>query len=209
MGKALYVTLHTRSRNSFRAHENSSRATKRLLHAFTQSVEMRLENNAVDLLEETCPEARRGACYHPLLKSSRMRGSTVLREALLNRFAKKASGFLTTKDEPTVGEMGLAGKNSKVASATVGEFLMRFLAKMSSRISASCQPSNETQTGIRLLNWSMDAARCCTFQAGSHPRNCRFRKTRAILDFPMLPSGSFLSVPVSADRGQHDSDPPG
>lgn len=195
MGKALYVTLHTRSRGSFRAQEHSSRATKRLLHAFTQSVELRLENTE-DLLEETCPEARRGACYHPLLKSSRMRGSTVLREALLNRFSKKASGFLTTKEEPTVGEMGLSGKNSKVASATVGEFLMRFLVKMSARITASCQPSNETQTGIRLLNWSMDAARCCTFQAGSHPGNFRFHKTRAMMGFPMFPSGSFLSVPV-------------
>ena len=188
LGKALYVFLRSRQKPTIRDSVAAQRVTKRLLHTWTQSVQQHLEGEGTPLLE-TCPEPTRCASYHPLLKASRMRGSTVLREKVLNRFSKKASGFLTTKDEANLQELGLISSNSRFATATAGEFLLRWFAKASSKAQETTASS---QGGIRLVNWCMDAARACTFQDGLQkqmlcgPRGCRLLSASSYVTFLLL-----------------------
>ena len=85
---------------------------------------MTLNSSDAPLLD-VCPEPTKCASYHPLLKHSRLRGSTVLKEQILARFSRKASGFLTTKDEANLVDLGLVAANSRFASATCSDFLIR------------------------------------------------------------------------------------
>ncbi|CAE7564402.1 unnamed protein product [Symbiodinium sp. CCMP2592] len=157
LGKALFVLLRSRQKPSIKESVQAQRITKRVVHTWTQSVQRSFEGQGSPLLD-VCPEPSRCASFHPLSKSSRMKGSTVLRENLLNRFSKKSSGFVTTKEELNLQQLGLISSNSRFAKATADEFLLRWLAKASTKAQASAAE------GTRLANWCMDSARACTFQ---------------------------------------------
>ena len=160
LGKALYVLLVTRQKSSFRDHASALRITKRVLNMWCQNIEVRMERSDGPVLHE-CPEPQRCASYHPLLKHSRRRGSTVLKQTIFARFAKRTSGFLSTKDDANLKDLGLVGSNNRLASTAGSEYLIRYLAKISELAQASA-PENSR---VRFLNFCMDSARACTFEA--------------------------------------------
>ena len=154
------MLLAARQKSSFKDSDVAARVTKRVVHMFCQSIQMHVESSDSPLLHD-CPEPNKCATYHPLLKYSRLRGSTVLKERLVSRFSKKSSGFVSTKDDVTLEELGLFSGNYRVSSQTASEFLIRYLAKSSSFVQSALEGPDE----LPVLNFCLDAARACTLQA--------------------------------------------
>ena len=161
LGKALFMLLMSRQKAFFRDSENATRMTKRVVHTFCQCIQMNMEKEDGPLLR-TCPEPSKCASYHPIFKHSRQRGSTVLKQSVFQRFTRRSSGFLSTKEESSLMDLGVLPSGSKLATATAGEFMIRFLAK-TSQIARSRNPPTKK---VRFLVWCMDAARACRHQAG-------------------------------------------
>lgn len=117
-----------------------------LIHLFAQKAETSLEK---DLLEQ-CPDPQVGARVHPFMKTSRLKGNTCLQQSLVNRFASRGGGFVTTKDM-SLESLGIVCKNSKLAVRTSSEFSTRILMKSSEKMEESISTS-------KLINFCFDAA---------------------------------------------------
>ena len=200
LGKVLFILLAARQKTSFKESENASRMTMRVLHMFCQSVQRHLESGRTPLLTE-CPEPSRCSSYHPLLKYSRLRGSTVLKEKLVNRFSKKSSGFLSTKDDLTLADLGLFSENYRLSSQTTSEFLIRYLVKSSNLV----QSTMDSCEKIRVINFCMDAARACTHQA-YQILDCACAQLHYIFVRTLI-AGALLPIPRSGISHFPHSDP--
>ena len=118
----------------------------RLIHLFAQKAETSLEKELLD----HCPDPQVGARVHPFMKSSRMRGNTCLQQSLVNRFASRGGGFVSTKDTSLVS-LGVVCKSSKLAVRTTSEFSTRILMKSADTMAESIASS-------KLINFCFDAA---------------------------------------------------
>ena len=164
MGKLLYVVLSARSRPTVRNDPSAERVAKRVVHVFCQEAEKALTCESGPLLT-TCPEPSRCSSYHPLSKSSRMKGSNVLKTRLLERFGAKSGGYVSTKDELTLMDLGMVAETSRTGSRIAGEFMMRYLAKASSAAQETRRLTQNCDQGPGIVNWCMDAARVAKQQA--------------------------------------------
>ena len=201
VGRLLFVCLYSRNKPTVRENELAGRVTKRLVHLFAQGVETGLSSPDSPLLSE-CPEPTKCTSYHPLLKASRMKGSTVLKERLLERFGRKSTGFMSKKEEPTLEELGILTPSSKFATRLAGDFLIRYFAKTSS----SFQKHMAQNIPCRVLNFSMDAARVCREQAGL-PALDMFSLSRCVSlsDFGAADEGRAEADVVRADPARYSS----
>ena len=80
---------------------------------------------------------------------------------MIDRFGRKASGFISQKSEVSLEELGILTPASKFSTRLAGEFLVRYFAKTSTALSRILS----RVTHNPFLNFSMDGSRVCKVQA--------------------------------------------
>lgn len=125
------------------------RVTKRVVHWWAQSIEQSLEQHFLS----QCPDVQVSARYHPFFRSSRAKGNKSLQLSLVSRFQARPGGYVSTKSEVTLHELGIVSTGSKLGGKTAGEYTLRLLGKCSSFVQHRC-----IDEGLRTLNFCFDAA---------------------------------------------------
>ena len=117
-------------------------------------------------LLDTCPDPTRYGSFHPMRREARRKGSPVMKMHLLARFAAKGGGYVTTTGELSLQELGLVSATSRVAGRVAGEFVMRYLSKLSG-IAQDVRRSAQASSEPFVVNVALDASRVAKQQAGS------------------------------------------
>ena len=99
-------------------------------------------------------------------REARRKGSPVMKMHLLARFAANGGGFVTTTGELSLQELGLVCATSRVAGRVAGEFVMRYLSKLSG-IAQDVRRSAQASSEPFVVNVALDASRVAKQQAGS------------------------------------------
>ena len=146
--QVLVAILRCRSDRQMSQSTTFRRILKRLVHWWGQSVEEGLEK----LLVGSCPDMTVAARYHPFMRSSRQRGNKTLVLTMVSRFQARSGGYISTKNEQTLHELGLVSKQSKMAGRTSMEFCIRLLGKSAQFV------QTQINEGLRTLNFCLDAA---------------------------------------------------
>ena len=184
LGDLVFVLLCGRSRPTLKDDEDAQRITKRVIQVFTQEAELLLSGDLTPLLEN-CPDATRCSSYHPMSKAARKKGSPVLKLQLLKRFACKAGGYVTTKNEMNLVDLGLVSTNSRLAGRLASEFVMRYLCKCSGICQALQRKAASLPDGEPfVLNMCMDAARISKQQARPQGDMSTLNMTSAFFNVP-------------------------
>ncbi|CAE7945793.1 unnamed protein product [Symbiodinium sp. KB8] len=157
LGKLLFVMLCARSHPTLRSNEDFQRCTKRTVHVWCQSVHRRMLADDTPLLSQ-CPDPGRCGSYHPMSREARRKGSPAMKMHLLSRFAAKGGGYVTTAGELSLHELGLVSETSRVAGRVAGEFVMRYLAKLSG-IAQDVRRTAQGSSEPFVLNLALDASR--------------------------------------------------
>lgn len=123
------------------------RFLKRVVHKWS----MRVEEALGGVLTDSCPDPSVSARVHPYMRSSRQKGSPVLKMSLVARFAARGSGYISAKDSPSLGSLGLVSQASSLAARTSNEYCTRFLMKTTQHMEQSLKVSN-------VINFAFDAA---------------------------------------------------
>ena len=155
----MFTLLAARQKRFFKDSPTGRRIVLRVVHCFCRAAQLHLESPRNELLEE-CPDVSRCSTYHPLLKHSRLRGSTVLKEQVVKRFGKKASGFMKVDAEPTLDDLKVFSGSYRFAGKTSSQFLMRYLVKASGVVQQAVKDAGS----LPFVNFCCDAARACTHQ---------------------------------------------
>ena len=120
---------------------------RRFVHSFCQQVEVGVEPS----LQESCPDPNfASSSIHPFSKSSRAQGNPSLKQSLVSRFCSRGGGYVTTKHDPKLKELGIISDKSNVASRTCLEYCSRILVKTAQQCS--------TMSYRRVINIAFDGA---------------------------------------------------
>lgn len=84
------------------------------------------------------------------------KGSTPLKVHMLRRFFARGGGFISTKDESTLQELGILPATSRKAHRLAGEFAGRYLLK-----AMLVAKPLKNYTDLPRLQFSADASRVC------------------------------------------------
>ena len=121
----LISMLRVRNDSIFGKCKVFSRMLKRLIHIVAQAAELGIEKNLV----KECPQPNLRSKYHPFLSASRRKGNTALSQALVQRFQARGGGYISTKEELTLSQLGLVKDRKSFGSRTATEFCSRVLLK--------------------------------------------------------------------------------
>ncbi|CAE6950908.1 unnamed protein product [Symbiodinium sp. CCMP2592] len=124
------------------------RLTKRAAHIWAQEAELTLERCVV----VDCPDPTLATKYHPFMKSSRRRGNKTLRMHMVSRFLCRGAGYISMKDEKSLGDLGVVDAKSTLADRTSSEYVGRLLLKAEATVSDCLQRQR-----LRCLNFCFDA----------------------------------------------------
>ena len=132
------------------------RLLKRTIHLFCQGAE---EGMACQLLEE-CPIPELAAKYHPYMRASRRRGNKTLEMGLVNKFMCRGGGFVSTKHETHLADLGLMTHRAALGQRTAAEYVARHLTKQRAFIVQTLDKQD-----LKTINLCLDGATVCSEQA--------------------------------------------
>ena len=119
---------------------------KRFVHTFCQQAEVGVEPS----LQGSCPDPTVASSTHPFSKSSRAQGNPSLKHSLVSRFCSRGGGYVTTKNDPKLKDMGILSEKSTFGSRTALEYASRILVKTAEQCS--------TMSHRRVINIAFDGA---------------------------------------------------
>ena len=128
------------------------RMLKRLVHLFSQGVDAGV---ASSLLEE-CPNPDIAAKYHPHNRASRLRGNKALEMGILGKFLVRGGGFVSSKTETHLGELGIMKNRTALAQRTSSEYVVRSLVKQADFVADLVKHQT-----CKTINVAVDAASVC------------------------------------------------
>lgn len=123
--------LRVRMDAAFKSSKIFMRMLKRLIHLVGQAAQLSIESRLV----KECPQPNLESKYHPFLEGSRRRGNTALSQALVARFAARGGGYVSCKEELTLGQLGILKDSRSFGGKTASEFCCRMLMKTASFVS--------------------------------------------------------------------------
>ena len=103
-----------------------NRMLKRLVHIVGQSAELGIEKE----LTEECPQPNLRTKYHPFLVASRRKGNKALAQSLVSRFHARGGGYVSTKEEVSLHQLGIMKDRKGFGSRCASEFCSRMLMKV-------------------------------------------------------------------------------
>lgn len=121
----------------------------RWVHTFCQAVEVGMRGN----LLESCPDPSKGlngSFNHPFSRKARCEGNSALKQSLVARFQSRGGGYVSTKADPKLSELGVISSKSNLGSRTSQEYCSRILVKTAEHCSS--------MSHRRVINIAFDGA---------------------------------------------------
>ena len=135
------------------------RMLKRSMHSFCQAADAGLSAALLD----DCPCPDTASKYHPFMRSSRLRGNKALEMGIVNKFMVRGGGFVSTKTDTFLSDLGIVKQRAALAQRTSGEYVARSLTKQADFLAEVLGKQD-----MKTINIAVDAASVCHEQAGLH-----------------------------------------
>ena len=162
------------------------RMLKRIVHLFCQGVDA----GVTSALLEDCPNPDVAAKYHPHNRASRLRGNKALEMGIVGKFLVRGGGFVTSKTETHLADLGIVKNRTALAQRTSSEYVVRSLVKQAQFVSDVLKLQS-----LKTINVAVDAASVCHEQVLG-------AKVISTLGFHMIDSVLAGSVSGISDGGQ-------
>lgn len=156
LGQFLVGWMRLRSDSTISTTLIYSRILKRTLHWFAQHAENSLMGCSVT--EMPAPQPGKS---HPFQKFFRYTGAkSLLQSHLASRFMVRGGGFVSTKEEKDLQQLGIVSKKSSISGKTVSQFCALHLLKATHVTQSALESSS-----MPVVNFCCDAARVFKMQA--------------------------------------------